>query len=197
MNIVELGCFNGRLVRYLPVGFDSYTGFDANWEGGLDDAIEYFDDKRLKFLECNSAEDFKCKTGCNVFVSLETLEHLPEKVLDGYLEALEECLDEDCKLLITVPNEIGLIFAIKYLIKRFVMKTPKRYSFYEYWNQIIGRSNFVKRDEHKGFNWRFLARKLSTKFQIVAIEGVQTKLLPTQLNFSVGIVLKKVKKEII
>ena len=38
-NIVELGCFDARSLDYLT-GYDSYYGFDAGWEGGLNTAIK-------------------------------------------------------------------------------------------------------------------------------------------------------------
>src|SRR5262245_36632075 len=34
-SILELGCFDGKLLDFLPTKPTRYKGFDANWEGGL------------------------------------------------------------------------------------------------------------------------------------------------------------------
>ena len=34
--VLELGCFDGKVIDYLPDKPTHYRGLDANWEGGLD-----------------------------------------------------------------------------------------------------------------------------------------------------------------
>jgi hypothetical protein len=33
--VLELGCFDGKVLRFLPQPPQRYVGFDANWESGL------------------------------------------------------------------------------------------------------------------------------------------------------------------
>ena len=35
-SVIELGCFDGKLIDYFAVQPLRYVGFDANWESGLD-----------------------------------------------------------------------------------------------------------------------------------------------------------------
>lgn len=37
-SVLELGCFDGKLIDFLSDKPSRYVGFDANWEGGLDAA---------------------------------------------------------------------------------------------------------------------------------------------------------------
>ena len=45
-NIIELGCFDGKLLDYLPNFPEKYLGLDANWEGGLELAKRKYKDKK-------------------------------------------------------------------------------------------------------------------------------------------------------
>ena len=35
-SLLELGCFDGKLLDFIQPAPRRYVGFDANWEGGLD-----------------------------------------------------------------------------------------------------------------------------------------------------------------
>ncbi len=48
-------------------------------------------------------------------IRMETLVHIPDDMLDGYLTKIRDATEG--LLILTVPNEIGLVFLIKYLIK--------------------------------------------------------------------------------
>ena len=40
--VLELGCFDGKSIEFLPHAPKYYEGWDANWEGGLDIARKKF-----------------------------------------------------------------------------------------------------------------------------------------------------------
>jgi hypothetical protein len=84
--VVELGCFDGRALDYLPPPI-RYHGYDAGWEGGLNIARERFiDHSECIFHECKSPGEFANDTEkASLFVSLETIEHIPLDMLEGYL----------------------------------------------------------------------------------------------------------------
>lgn len=93
-------------------------------------------------------------------------------------------------MFISVPNEIGLIFILKFLFKRFFNMQPDQYTFMEIINQCLGRVKKVNRNNHKGFSWIELIKILKKDFQIVSLEGIPFAFLPKSLNIGIGIVLK-------
>ena len=182
--IVDFGCYDGRMSDYLDQTY-FYTGIDANWENGLDIAKEkYIDSKNHKFIKFVSFSDFN-DIQSDVIVSLETLEHINPNHLFDYLSAFKKISN---KLIITVPNEIGILFALKFVIKR-IFFSPENYSLKEYILQTFGFSNKVVRDQHKGFNYKFLKREIeSVGYNCIKIEGVQFPFLPKSLSPQIGMI---------
>jgi hypothetical protein len=188
--VVELGCFDGRSLRYLPKKPKKYIGFDANWEGGLETANENNNINEYYFIECTTHKDFKIENNskATIFICMETLEHLCDYDLNGYLEQIKKIL---CGyMFVTIPNEKGLLFLIKYLIKIFVFKDPNNYTINEVFASLMGDMKKVERNDHKGFDWEEMIRILGGMFDILEVEGVQFKYLPKYFNAQIGIVLK-------
>ena len=195
LKIVELGCFNARSINYLPNNFATYHGVDCNWEGGLDQAKSSFCDERISFSYCVEASGLEIAADTNVFISLETLEHLDGQTLKGYIEKIARTLPINSFLFITVPNEVGLIFVVKRILKRFFFQdhVASEYNYMEFIFQAFGKTDKITRNyDHKGFHWKKLLWQLSESFQPVLVEGVQAPKLPIVLNPSIGFVLKKV-----
>lgn len=113
--VVELGCFDGRVLGYIPKPV-KYYGFDANWEGGLAEASLSNVDPSIRFVECRLPENFaNVEEKVTCCISLETLEHIPVDLIDGYIKKMSSILNG--YLFVTVPNEKGILFACKYLAK--------------------------------------------------------------------------------
>lgn len=189
---LELGCFDGKSVEYLPPDFKEYHGFDANWEGGFDSAKSKNKDKRVTFDFCSKPTQLKVSQNTNVFICLEALEHLEHATLIGYLDKLKSELPEGCRIFVSVPNEIGLIFLAKRFAKLFFFKdhVPTKYSLKEFLLQFLGQTNYVKHEYgHKGFHWKKLVKLLSSRFDLISVEGIHFPLLPTFLNASIAIIL--------
>jgi hypothetical protein len=182
-SVVELGCFNGRAIGYLGFTPDDYLGLDAGWENGLDEAKSKYPSFRFKqSTDPNDIIDF-----WDLAIALETLEHLPRP---GTLEIYIEKLARHSKVLIaTFPNEIGFLFASKFLIKKIFFGGAENYKFSEFIYQSFGFCNLVEQNEHKGFDYRLLIDLLQRHFIIECCEGIPipfTKMLSTQI----GIVAK-------
>ena len=194
LNILELGCFNGRTLEYLPSDFSKYQGLDSNWEGGLDQAKSKYSDKRISFAFCLDSTGLQIDRNTNAFVCLETLEHLDQKTLEGYIAELKKRLPEGTKLFITVPNEIGLIFLVKKFVKLFLFKDHRasEYTAKEFFLQSLGMTDFIERNyNHKGFHWKKLRNLLEKHFELISTEGIHSPMMPVFLNFSVGFVLQQ------
>ncbi len=187
--ILELGCYDGRLLDWLPVAPRAYVGIDANWEGGLDLARQRFEAAPgVSFVNASHprelgslrAEEF------DLGVCLETLEHVPPGVLPDYLRFLRDRIKG--ALLITVPNEMGIVFALKWLYKRFLLGGAERYSPAEFCNATLYRMHRIERLEHKGFDYRELRGQLAAHFDVRSVESIPLPFMPPALSFSVGIV---------
>lgn len=189
--VVELGCYDGPAIDYLPAPPGEYYGFDANWEGGLDLAREtYSGAQNYHFSYCDTPDGLQLPTGksSTLTISMETLEHIPPELLPGYLDRLAAI--SRGLVLVTVPNEKGALFLAKYLVKRFV-PGGETYTMSEVVNATLGRMDRVERDNHKGFDWCALRKQLYGYFRPVTMEGVQVARLPARLNAQIGLVLKK------
>jgi SAM-dependent methyltransferase len=186
-SVLELGCFDGRLLDYIAPR--RYVGVDAGWEGGIDEAMtRYRDDHSKTFLKTNDPPQLAHypARSFDLGVALETLEHMPDEVLDAYLEQVQRTC---ARFLVTVPNEKGLVFLAKWTAKKVLLReaSSDRYTLGEVVNATLGRMDRVARREHKGFDYAALARQLSTRFVIEKTVGLPWG--PPALAFSVGFLL--------
>ncbi len=190
--VVELGCFDGKLLDFIPQP-TIYYGYDAGWEGGLFEAKKKRQKENIKFFYCTKPEDINLDIEATSIFFLETLEHIDDpKILYGYIEKFYLIAKPGALLFITVPNEIGLVFLLKYLAKSLIWKEGRElYTFKEFIYQVLGKTDKVAKNQHKGFNWKQLLNLLSKYFKVLEVSGVQTSLLPPDLNINIGFVLRK------
>lgn len=190
-SVLELGCFDGKLIGFLPQKPSRYVGFDANWEGGLDLAkTKWADEPNFSFFKATSPDEMclSAHDRFHVAVSMETLEHVPPHLVDGYLRKIAEHLDG--YLFVTVPNEKGVFFLTKWLLKKWVSKDAETYSMRELVNATLGRMDRVERKQHKGFDYDAMIRQISQHFDVIDVSGHPFSLLPKSLCFGVGIIAK-------
>jgi len=187
--VVELGCFDARSIDYLPKLPSMYFGFDAGWEDGIKDAVEKY--KNYSFLISSSPDDIKKIKNASLVLSLETLEHIEPDLLEAYFSVMRDVMANDAYFIITVPNEKGIIFLLKYILKILYYGGVTNYSFKEIVAATTGRMAFVERNNHKGFDWQAMAKKLKIYFKVIKIEGIQADWLPPSLNVNIGIICSK------
>jgi len=189
--VLELGCFDGKLIDFLPDKPLRYVGFDANWEGGLDLAVARFGQYPQFVFHKACVPDDMCLIAGDRFdiaIAMETLEHLPPELVDGYLQKI--CQHCDGYFFVTVPNEKGLVFLTKYLAKKILTQDSERYSFGEVVNATLCRLSRVSRREHKGFDYSRLVVQIERYFDVIEISGHPFRYLPNSLCFGIGIVAK-------
>ena len=189
--VMELGCFDGRCIDYLPASPESYLGLDANWEGGLDLAKSRYSGKeRFQFSVCSSPNELRQHTQGRCFdtsLCLETLEHVPPDSMVDYVRAISEVTNGH--LVVTVPNEKGVVFLSKYLVKKtFGLAHP--YTPGEVAAATLGRMHSVARAEHKGFDYETVIEAVGQFFDIVEVSGYPFRSLPRSLGFGCGILAK-------
>ncbi|MEO6330840.1 MAG: hypothetical protein ABIO55_18035, partial [Ginsengibacter sp.] len=192
-SVIEIGFNDGRSLKHIPFKPEKYTGYDANWEGGFDEAIEnYSSYPQYSFIESNDPSSFN--PGDEIFdfsLAMETLEHLPIRFLDDYLKKLAAATRRFG--FYSVPNEKGVVFFLKYFSKYFLKTQRHVYSAREVLFASLGNLKKVHRLDtaHKGFDYNLLIKQLSMHFDIVEIKGIPFGFLPPSLNFTVGIIVKK------
>lgn len=195
-SLFELGCFDCRSLQYIPKP-KRYVGADAGWEGGINDAQMTFGKVPwMELVMALSVHDLSKYTNqqFDYSIALETLEHIPDAVLMGYIEFLAKITKK--KLLITVPVEIGPVFLAKHLAKitfaNLKSGDTDTYTFAEIWWSTLGKTERVRRFEHKGFDYRKLVEQLRKHFDVTLVEGVPFAKRPG-LSFQVGIIAEPKK----
>ena len=190
--VIEIGCFDGRLLAYLPESPARYEGFDAGWEGGLSEAqVKYAGSETLHFHKSDNPSDLSIfEPGTfDIGVAMETIEHIPPHLVDGYLEQLARVVDG--YLLITVPNEKGIIFLLKWLAKKVILSgSMEKYTLSELIAATFGKLDKVERNEHKGFDYDVLVNQIGRHFDLKKIEGTFASWLPVRLAVTVAIIAK-------
>jgi len=189
--VVEIGCFDGRLLQFLPNEPTDYQGLDAGWEGGLYAAQDkYAGHANWHFHKAGdpSALNRYEENSFDLAAALETMEHVPPEMVDGYLAELARVVDG--YLLVSVPNEKGPIFLAKWLAKKLFFGGAEPYNVGELISAFFGRLDKVERNEHKGFDYHRLVQQIDKHFDIVAVEGIPFRIFPPSLSFTVGIIAR-------
>lgn len=186
-SILELGCYDGKLLDFIDKKPEIYYGLDANWEGGLDIAKEKLKDYEQYHVQyCINADMINMSRDFDIAVSMETLEHINDFYeVDRYLDKISQITKR--YLFVTVPNEKYIIFAAKYLIKK-ILGDIDKYSTIEFINATLGRMERIERNQHKGFDYLKLIKSMTKYFKIIEVSGHPISFLPAYLNFGVGII---------
>jgi hypothetical protein len=189
--LFELGCFDCRSLKHIAKP-QRYVGADAGWEGGINDAqMTFVNTPWVELIMAHSAHDLGIYASqkFDYTMAMETLEHIPDALLAGYIEFLAKVTRK--QLLITVPVEVGPVFLAKYITKRFVSGLENAETASYTWKEVYwamrGRVEHVARYEHKGFDYRLLIKQLEQHFDIVRVEGLPFQAYP-YLSFQAGIV---------
>ncbi len=188
-SVIELGCYDGRSIGFLPQLPARYAGFDADWEGGLALAEAAWAGREgYTFHRCAHPAEIARLVGRETFdigICLETLEHVPPELVGPFLAVLAQRTRR--WLFITVPNEKGPVFLVKHLVKR-LFGDAQPFSLREVLSAAVGRTRSVRRDDHKGFDYAAVIDAVAATASIRHVSGYPVRWLPRVLGFGVGIV---------
>lgn len=186
--VIELGCYDGKTIRFFTELPQRYVGLDADWEGGLHLArATWCGQPAFEFRHCERPTDIPQEETFGLAICMETLEHVPSADVDLYLEGLARVTRGH--VFISVPNEKGPVFFVKHLLKRFVVGHAENYTFMEFVNASMGRMSGVRRREHKGFDYATIVAAVGRHFDVVAVRGIPFY-LPPLFAFGVMIVAR-------
>lgn len=185
--VIELGCFDGKVIDFFPSEPARYVGYDADWEDALSLAREKWKHRsNYEFRYCITPDQMLLgDERFDIAIAMETLEHVPEELVSPYLAKLAAVTEG--YILITAPNEKGAVFFFKHLIKLFFGEVEK-HSVAEFFHATMGHMDRVPRGHHKGFDYEWLARQVAEHFDIVEFSALPVAALPKSLSFTVGIV---------
>lgn len=187
-SVLDLGCFDAKVIDWLPGKPSRYFGFDANWEGGLDLArARFHGDDSVTLAEICEPHQLVVPHRVQLGLAMETLEHVPAAAMCLYLDRLAASCEV---VLVTVPNEIGPVFAAKHLAKMLKYGGAETYSVPEYVYQSLGMTSRVSRNQHKGFDYRAMEADLRSRFDVIEVSGIPGGPLPAFLSFGVGFVCR-------
>jgi len=197
VSIVEIGCYDGRALQFIPREISRYAGFDAGYESsdgegptGIHAARrKYQGDARFGFHLSSSPADVERLEGeFDTALSLETFEHIAPDRVDGYIKALAKKVRGP--VFVTVPSEKGIPLLVKTVGAALLRRDRNLgYGKGELWNSLLGRMDQVKRAEHKGFDYAALMESFRRHFRSVRCTGVRS-CVPTSLQVTVGFVAR-------
>ena len=196
LRIIELGCFDGKTIGFVPHPIEKYVGLDAGWEDGLTIGRKAFAARpEISLVQAASATALApYRDGeFNIAIALETLEHIPTEIMREYLAEIARVTDGP--FFVSVPNEMGPVFLAKHLAKRLIYGAGEQYSFDEVLAATLRQPHKIARLEHKGFDYRALVEDLRAHFDVERVEGVPALGLPPALSFTVGIIARSRRPE--
>lgn len=176
-SVIELGCYDGRALEHLPRPPGLYVGYDANWERGLDLAkTKWGTSPQRQFRFAERPSDIDLTESFDIGVCMETLEHIPDEFVDGYLDALATVVRR--RLYVTLPNEKHAPFLAKHVYHAFVGGGAP-YTPSEVLNAALGRMDRVARNDHKGFDYEDMIARIGKRFTVERVESQPIPRLPT------------------
>jgi 2-polyprenyl-3-methyl-5-hydroxy-6-metoxy-1,4-benzoquinol methylase len=194
-SVLEIGCYDGKAIDFLPSRPLKYKGFDANYENALElAAAKWKECPNYEFSFATSAADLRLSVDerFDVAIAMETLEHIAPDLVEPYLAKIAHHLRG--YFFVTVPNEKGPVFLLKWLIKRFVLRDRNVYSVSDVINHTFGRLHKVPRDEHKGFDYEKLVTHVARHFDIVSVSAIPLGFMPPYLSYGAGIIARSKRR---
>ncbi len=185
LSILELGCFDGKILYFLKNQPKEYLGLDANWGHGLDIAKKIWKNKPFtSFQLCQKPSDIPLDFKWDIGICMETLEHIPEHMVDEYLYRLHKIIYK--YFYITIPIERGFPFIISSITR--IKELFKHYKIKDLIYSFLGKLDKVDRHEHKGFDDRIMINRIKKYFNIIKIEGIFLKTPIINMNLDIGII---------
>jgi len=188
ISVLEVGCYDGKTLDFVPVDVHRYVGFDAGWGGGLDLAHQRFANRNnCKFHQSVEPSDIANTPGrFDLIICMETFEHISPSKAGSYISAFAAKLEGF--LLVTVPNEQGLPLLFKTVGANLLGKNRDSYGVSEFTNAFFGRMEHVPRSNHKGFDYTALANSIRGSLKHVQVESVSPTKFPERLSLTIGMI---------
>jgi hypothetical protein len=162
IKVVDIGCAHAKTFGILNVSYKiSYVGIELDKTYAEIAYLRYGNNDNFKIIN-DSVENHHVELeNVDVIISLETLEHIPEKTVVRLVEKIAASTPN--YFICSVPNEVGPIVWIKNIGS--LLMGYFRHNEYS-WKETFyaGIYNLDKVETHgtghKGFDWRWLAQTI-------------------------------------
>lgn len=188
IKILDLGCGFADTFIFLNKIFDiEYLGIEENIEVFkiTKDRYKNYINFKIENKDLTNLKNFN-NANYDVVIMFDVLEHikLPNRL--KLLEIVDNL--EFKKLLINVPNEVGIAIFIKNIGSKIMRyKRDLEYSNYDTFNAILRRIEKISPhvDRHKGFDWYVLKYMLHYHFEIKNIHTLFNNMFPKFVSPSI------------
>jgi hypothetical protein len=186
--IIEIGCYDAKTISYLErsgIAVNRYVGYEAD-----DDILDWVkaqwaERPEVAIMKSKSSSDIDLSATFDVGICMETLEHLPDQHVDGYLQLLARVVRGP--VFFTIPVERGAMLVAKQLGYRALGMYGDRLSWRDLVAGALSQTGKIPRHEHTGFDDRLMIERIARYFTITESGGLFVPYFTT-LNFTLGVV---------
>jgi hypothetical protein len=187
-DVIEIGCYDAKTISYLErsgIAVKRYIGYEAD-----DDIFDWVKAQwaarnEVAIVKSKSPSDIDLSETFDVGICMETLEHLPDEHVDGYLQLLARVVRGP--VFFTIPVERGAMLVAKQLGYRALGMYGDRLSWRDLIAGALGQTDRIPRHEHTGFDDRLMIERIGRYFNVTESGGLFVPYFTT-LNFTLGIV---------
>lgn len=186
--VIEIGCYDAKTISFLERGgiaVTRYVGYEADADVFARAQPQWASRLEITLVKSNASSDIDLSATFDVGICMETLEHLPDDLVDGYLDALARVVRGP--VFFTIPVERGAMLIAKQLGYRIFGMYGDRLSWRDLLNGALSRTDRIPRHEHRGFDDRRMLERIARYFTVTESTGLFVPYFTT-LNFTLGIV---------
>jgi hypothetical protein len=187
-DLIEIGCYDAKTISYLErggVAVNRYVGYEAESDVASMAQRQWSARPEITIVRSTSPADIDLSSTFDLGICMETLEHLPDELVDGYLQALARVVRGP--VFFTIPVERGAMMLAKQLGYRIFGMYGERLSWRDLVNGALSQTDRIQRHEHRGFDDRQMVERIAHYFTITESGGLFVPYFTT-LNFTLGIV---------
>ena len=159
--VIEIGCYDAKTISYLERGgiaVTRYVGYEADADVFVRAQPHWSSRPEISLVKSTSPSDIDLSATFDVGICMETLEHLPDDLVDGYLDVLARVVSGPVFFTIPVERADAAGQATGYRI--FGMYRD-RLSWRDLLNGALSRTDRIPRHEHRGFDDRRMLERIA------------------------------------
>ena len=187
-DVIEIGCYDAKTVSYLErsgIAVSRYVGYEANNEIASRAQAHWAARHEVTIMKSTRPADVDLSNMFDIGICMETLEHLSDELVDGYLKILAHVVHGP--VFFTFPVERGAMLVAKQLGYRVFGMNGERLSWRDLLAGALSQTDRIPRHEHRGFDDRRMVERIAQYFDISESRGLFVPYFMT-LNFTIGVI---------